>query len=61
MQKITLTPWQSGVLHTVATFVVGAVVLWLSGHPDIASMTVSAIVAGIYNWLQGKGTSDQSA
>jgi hypothetical protein len=61
MQKITLMPWQSSALHTVATFVVGAVALWLTGHPDIASLTVSAIVAGVYNWLQGKGTSDQSA
>jgi hypothetical protein len=61
MDKITLKPWQSALLHGLVVWIGAGVTLWLSGHPDIANMTVAGAVAAIWNALQGANTSDRSA
>jgi hypothetical protein len=61
MFGITLNKWQSAFLHGFVTFGAAATTLWLSGHPDIANMTIAGFVAGLWNVLQGVSTSDQSA
>lgn len=61
MDRITLTPWQSAVLHGLATFVFSAATLFLTGHPDIANMTIAGVVAAVWNALQNRTTTDMSA
>lgn len=61
MPKVTLSKWQSAALHAVIVWVGSAVALWLSGHPDIGAMTISAAFAALWNVAQNIGTTDQSA
>lgn len=61
MSKITLTPWQSAAFHGLITFIGSAVAMYLAGHPDLANMTVAGVFAAVWNYVQGRSTTEASA